>query len=192
MRREIDRLTRLAADLLLLSQLEAGGGSLEPHRLDLSELVEDIGQAVAVIAGDRRVAIERDGPLPVVADRDRLTQALMNLVDNAVRHTPVEGLITVTARRDGDSAVAEVANEGEPIEPRHLPHLFERFYRVRGVDAAEHPGDHAGLGLPIVRAIAEASGGSVAVAADGATTRFEVRLPLEALVTAPEGHRRPD
>jgi signal transduction histidine kinase len=179
MRREIDRLTRLAADLLLLSQLEAGGGSLEPHRLDLSELVEDIGQAVAVIAGDRRVAIERDGPLPVVADRDRLTQALMNLVDNAVRHTPVEGLITVTARRDGDSAVAEVANEGEPIEPRHLPHLFERFYRVRGVDAAEHAGDHAGLGLPIVRAIAEASGGSVGVESKGETTRFEVRLPID-------------
>jgi two-component system, OmpR family, sensor kinase len=179
MRREIDRLTRLAADLLLLSQLEAGGGSLEPHRLDLSELVEDIGQAVAVIAGDRRVAIERDGPLPVVADRDRLTQALMNLVDNAVRHTPVEGLITVTARRDGDSAVAEVANEGEPIEPRHLPHLFERFYRVRGVDAAENAGDHAGLGLPIVRAIAEASGGSVGVESKGETTRFEVRLPID-------------
>ena len=178
MRREIDRLSRLATDLLLLSQLEAGGGNLEPRAVDLGELVEDIGAAARVIAGGRRIAIERDGPLPIVADRDRLTQALMNLVDNAVRHTPEDGRISLTTRRDGSAAVAVVANEGEPIDPRHLPHLFERFYRVRGVDDLERPGDHAGLGLSIVRAIAEASGGVAAVSSDRETTRFEVRLPL--------------
>jgi two-component system OmpR family sensor kinase len=178
MRREIDRLSRLASDLLLLSQLEAGGGNLEPRPVDLGELVEDIGEAVRVIADGRRVAIERDGPLPIVVDRDRLTQALMNLVDNAVRNTPADGLITLAASRDGAAAVATVANEGQPIEPRHLSHLFERFYRVRASDGDHGPGDHAGLGLPIVRAIAEASGGSVEVASEGTLTRFAVRLPL--------------
>jgi two-component system OmpR family sensor kinase len=178
MRREIDRLSRLATDLLLLSQLEAGGGNLEPRAVDLGELVEDIGAAARVIAGGRRVAIERDGPLPIVADRDRLTQAFMNLVDNAVRHTPEGGLISLTTRRDGSTAVAMVANEGEPIESRHLPHLFERFYRVRQGDGPERPEDHAGLGLPIVRAIAEASGGAATVTSDQTATRFEVRLPL--------------
>ena len=182
MRREIDRLSRLASDLLLLSQLEAGGGNLEPRPVDLGELVEDIGEAVRIIADGRRITIERDGPLPIVADRDRLTQALMNLVDNAVRHTPANGLITLAASRDGMLAVATVANEGAPIDPRHLPHLFERFYRIRatvpGNGLGSGPGDHAGLGLPIVRAIAEASGGSVDVASDGALTRFAVRLPL--------------
>jgi two-component system OmpR family sensor kinase len=178
MRREIDRLSRLATDLLLLSQLEAGGGNLEPRSVDLGELVEDIGEAARVIAGGRRVAIERDGPLPIVADRDRLTQALMNLVDNAVRHTPEDGLISLSTRRDGSTAVAVVSNEGEPIDSRHLPHLFERFYRIRSDGGPERPGDHAGLGLPIVRAIAEASGGAASVSSDQAATRFEVRLPL--------------
>ena len=187
MRREIDRLSRLATDLLLLSQLEAGGGNLEPRVVDLGELVEDIGAAARVIAGGRRVAVERDGPLPIVADRDRLTQALMNLVDNAVRHTPEDGLISLTTRREGHTAVAMVANEGMPIEARHLPRLFERFYRVRSADDADGPGKHAGLGLPIVRAIAEASGGTASVSSDQVATRFEVRLPLAE--SRPEGPR---
>jgi two-component system OmpR family sensor kinase len=178
MRREIDRLSRLATDLLLLSQLEAGGGNLEPRAVDLGELVEDIGAAARVIAGGRRVAIERDGPLPVMADPDRLTQALMNLVDNAVRHTPENGLISLSTRRDGSTAIAMVANEGEQIDSSHLPHLFERFYRVRPGDGRERPGDHAGLGLPIVRAIAEASGGAASVSSDRSATRFEIRLPI--------------
>lgn len=178
MRREIDRLSRLAADLLLLSQLEAGGGNLERRDIDLGELIEDVADAARVMADGRLVEIERDGPVPVVADRDRLTQALMNLVDNAVRHTPEHGLITLAARRDGPTALVVVANEGEPVGAEHLPHLFERFYRVPRADGSERPGDHAGLGLPIVRAIAEASGGSVAVVSDRLATRFELRLPL--------------
>lgn len=180
MRREIDRLSRLATDLLLLSQLEAGGGNLVPRPVDLGELVEDIGQAARVIAGGRRVAVESDGPLPILADRDRLTQAFMNLIDNAVRHTPEDGLISLRTGRDGATAVAVVANEGEPIDARHLPHLFERFYRVRSGDGhgPDRPGDHAGLGLPIVRAILEASGGGATVSSDGVATRFELRLPL--------------
>jgi signal transduction histidine kinase len=133
-----------------------------------------------MLAGGRRVAIERDGPLPIIADRDRLTQALMNLIDNAVRHTPNDGLISLTSRRDGATAVAIVANAGEPIEARHLGHLFERFYRVPATDGSERTGDHAGLGLPIVRAIVEASGGSAAVSSDAVATRFEIRLPVAA------------
>jgi two-component system OmpR family sensor kinase len=178
MRREIDRLSRLAADLLLLSQLEAGGGNLQPRRVDLGEIVEDIGSAARAIAGDRRIAVERDGPLPVEADPDRLTQALMNLIDNAIRHTAEAGLITLTSRRDGSTAVATVANEGDPIEARHLPHLFERFYRVDRGEGFDRTGGHAGLGLPIVRAITEAAGGAVSVSSEHGATRFEVRLPL--------------
>jgi two-component system, OmpR family, sensor kinase len=178
MRREIDRLSRLATDLLLLSQLEAGGGNLVPRPMDLGELVEDIGHAAQVLARGRRVVVERDGPLPIVADRDRLTQALMNLIDNAVRHTPGNGLISLTSRRDGQTAVAVVANEGEPIDAQHLAYLFERFYRVPLAEGSERPGDHAGLGLPIVKAIAEASGGTADVSSDATATRFHLRLPL--------------
>jgi two-component system, OmpR family, sensor kinase len=177
MRGEIDRLSRLATDLLLLSQLEAGG-NLVPRPMDLGELVEDIGHAAQVLARGRRVVVERDGPLPIVADRDRLTQALMNLIENAVRHTPGDGLISLASRRDGQTAVAVVANQGEPIDARHLAYLFERFYRVPLADGSERPGDHAGLGLPIVKAIAEASGGTADVSSDATATRFQLRLPL--------------
>jgi two-component system OmpR family sensor kinase len=175
MRREIDRLSRLAADLLFLTQLEAGGGRLAPERLDVGDLLVDLADAARVMGDDRRVAVERDGPLPVVVDRDRLTQALLNLVDNAVRHTPEAGLVRLSGRRDGGTIVAEVYNEGSPIPPEHLPHLFDRFYRS---DRFVEPGRHAGLGLAIVKAIVEASGGTVSATSDASGTRFVVRLPL--------------
>jgi len=178
MRSEIDRLSRLATDLLLLSQMEAGGAGLSPAPMDLGDLVEDVGAAARVMAGGRTVVIDRDGPLPVSADRDRVTQAVMNLVDNAVRHAPASGTIRLSSRRADGEAVVAVANDGRPIDPRHLPHLFERFYRVRAEADGEERARHAGLGLPIVKAIAEASGGSVGVVSEGELTTFEFRLPL--------------
>ena len=178
MRGEVDRLSRLATDLLLLSQIEAGGANLTPRPIDLGDLIEDIGEAARVMASGRMVLVDRDGPLPVSADRDRVTQAVMNLVDNAVRHAPIGGSIRLATRRVGADAVVSVANDGRSIDPQHLPHLFERFYRVRSDDEGEAPGRHAGLGLPIVKAIAEASGGEVAVVSEGGQTLFEIRLPL--------------
>ncbi|MEW5990602.1 MAG: HAMP domain-containing sensor histidine kinase [Chloroflexota bacterium] len=176
MRREIDRLSRLSNDLLLLTQLEAGGGRLAPRVLDLGELVEDIAAAARVIGPDRRVEVVRDGTLPVVADPDRLTQALMNLVDNAVRHTQPGGTIRLTATRTDGLAVAEVSNTGEPIPADDLARVFDRFYRASG-RSGSRDGSHAGLGLAIARAITEASGGSVSAASDRDGTRFSIRLP---------------
>ena len=176
MRREIDRLSRLSADLLLLTQLEAGGGRLEPRPLDLGGLVDDIGAAAKVIGSDRTVAVERDGPLPVIADPDRVTQAVMNLVDNAVRHTPRGGTIRISATRDDGHAVVTVANPGKPIPPGDLPRVFDRFFQAG--DRAGRTGGHAGLGLAIVKAIVEASGGVVRASSDPSETRFEIRLPV--------------
>jgi two-component system OmpR family sensor kinase len=176
MRREIDRLSRLAADLILLTQLEAGGGRLTPERLDVGDLLADLGEAARVMGQGQRIAVERDGPLPVVADRDRLTQALLNLVDNAVRHAPASGLVLLAGRRHESSVVAEIYNEGPPIPAEHLPHLFDRFYRA---DRSVEPGRHAGLGLAIVKAIIEASGGTVAVSSEATGTRFVVSMPVD-------------
>jgi two-component system OmpR family sensor kinase len=177
MRREIDRLSRLAGDLLLLTQLEAGGLRLEPRSVDLGELVEDIGSAAAAVGPERQIEVVRDGALPVFADPDRLTQALMNLVDNAVRHSPPGGRIRLEARRQNGEAVAEVANGGDRIPADELPRLFDRFYRGKSRPASED-GPHAGLGLAIVKAIAEASGGTVTAASDARETRFAIRLPV--------------
>jgi two-component system heavy metal sensor histidine kinase CusS len=177
MRREIDRLSRLSADLLLLTQLEAGGGRLEARTIDLGPLVDDIGAAARVIGPDRRIVVDRDGPLPVVADPDRLTQAIMNLVDNAVRHTPAGGEIRISAGRRDSAAVVEVANEGAPIPLADLPRVFDRFHRAANGAGTTRDGQHAGLGLAIVKAIAEASGGSVSVASDRRGTVFAISLP---------------
>ena len=182
MRREIDRLSRLAADLLLLTQLEAGGGRLDPQRLDVGDLLTDLAEAARVIGPDRRVQVELDGPLPVVADRDRLTQALLNLVDNAVRHAPPGGLVRLAGRREAGSVAAEVYNAGAQIPSEHLPRLFDRFYRS---DRSIEPGRHAGLGLAIVKAIVEASGGTVSVTSDASGTTFVVRLTVDP-AAAPE------
>jgi two-component system OmpR family sensor kinase len=176
MRREIDRLSRLSADLLLLTQLEAGGGRLIPREVDLGDLVEDIGAAARIIGPDRRVEVVRDGQLPVIADPDRLTQALMNLVDNAVRHAGSGGTVTLTASRSNGLAVAEVSNTGQQIPAADLARVFDRFYRGSRGTAAGTDG-HAGLGLAIVQAIAEASGGSVTATSDAERTSFAIRLP---------------
>ena len=176
MRREIDRLTRLSSDLLLLTQLEAGGGRLAARRVDLGDLVDDIGAAARIMGPDRHIEVVRNGSVPVVADPDRLTQALMNLVDNAVRHTPPGGEVRLSVQRRDGLAVAEVRNDGTAIASEDLGHVFDRFYRVTD-GAASQDGHHAGLGLAIVKAIAEASGGRAAAASDATGTSFSILLP---------------
>jgi two-component system heavy metal sensor histidine kinase CusS len=105
-----------------------------------------------------------------------MTQALMNLVDNAVRHSPVGGTVRLSASQVDGHAVAEVWNSGQPIPAVDLTRVFDRFYRGPNGTASGSKG-HAGLGLAIVRAIAEASGGSVNAASDDDGTTFSIRIP---------------
>jgi two-component system OmpR family sensor kinase len=176
MRSEIDRLSRLSTDLLLLTQLEAGGGRLAPREIDVAALVEDVGDAARIVGDGRRVEVRTNGPVRVLADQDRLTQAVINLVDNAVRHTPSAGDIVIAARSGEGWAAIEVSNTGTPIADADLPRVFDRFYCADRGDASN--GHHAGLGLAIVKAIADASGGSVHVSSADARTTFQIRLPL--------------
>jgi signal transduction histidine kinase len=187
MRREIDRLSRLAADLLMLARLDAGGPVLQPRQVDLADLVREIAEPAGMIDAAVGVVVRADGPLPVVADPDRLAQALLNLAENAVRHSISGTPVVIRSSRVGNTAAVEVANAGPPIPPDELPRLFERFARGTGTGPAE--GDeavragpqragHAGLGLPIARAIVEASGGRIDAASDEQGTRFTIFLPL--------------
>jgi len=178
MRREIDRLSRLAADLLLLTQLEASGHQIEPRDVDLGALVDGVAEATRVMAPGRQIESHRNGLLPVRVDPDRLTQAVMNLVDNALRHAPADARIELSTRTDDGFAIASVSNDGLPIPAEHMSHLFERFYRVTTSVETDSRTPHAGLGLSIVRAIVAASGGEVEATSDQRSTRFEIRLPL--------------
>jgi two-component system OmpR family sensor kinase len=176
MRREIDRLSRLASDLLLLTQLEAGGSHLNAEPLDVGDLLVDLGEAAKVMGGNHPIVVTHDGSLPVVADRDRLTQALLNLVDNAVHHAAMSSAVHLSGWREADWIAAGIHNEGPPIPAEPLTHVFDRFYRAA---PSGNDGQHAGLGLAITKAIVEASGGSVSATSDETGTQFVVRLPID-------------
>jgi signal transduction histidine kinase len=186
MRREIDRLSRLAGDLLLLTQLEAGGRGVERQDVDLGELVDGLAAATRVMAPGRRIESVRNGRLLVRVDPDRLTQAVMNLVDNALRHAPADGRIELSTRAEEGVAVAAVTNDGVPIPAEHLPHLFERFYRANG--ARNKKG--YGLGLAISREIVRAHGGEIwATSEPDRGTTFVFTLPTAGRAAPKAGAR---
>ena len=187
MRREIDRLSRLAADLLLLARLDAGGPAMHPRRIDLADLVRELAEPAGMIDPSVGVTVHADGPLPVQADPDRLAQAVINLAENAVRHSVSGAPVVIRTFRDRGMAAVEVTNSGPPIPPDEITRLFERF--ARGTSRGRGEGDdrvpagpqragHAGLGLPIARAIVQANGGRIEAASDDRGTRFTILLPL--------------
>lgn len=176
-RRAAHRMHRLISDLLDVARIDAGGLSVRVSPVEVASLVEE---AVALIHPRAReagidVATEVDPDVsPVAGDRDRLLQVLGNLLGNAVRHTPAQGRIEVSARHHGGAEVCiTVSDTGPGIPPEDRPHLFDRFWRR---DRAGSEG--AGLGLAIVRGIVAAHGGRVEVDPDAALgATFRVHLP---------------
>ncbi len=164
---ETVHLARLVDDLRDLSLATAGRLHLEPEPLDLRAEAERAARfaASARPAGDRAASIEIEVPddLTVTADPGRLQQVLRNLLVNALRHAPAEGAVRVSARTlesmEGETARVEVtvADDGPGIDPEHLPHLFDRFYRTDPSRSRATGG--AGLGLAIVKHLVEAHGG---------------------------------
>ena len=181
LRDQTARLVRFSEDAAALSRLGDGQASLEPAPMNVETL---LSTAVALVA-DRCAAqgitlISRIQPgLPEVSgDRHRLGQVVANLFDNAIRHTPGGGTITVAADAVGDQVIISVADSGEGIAAEHLDHVFERFYRAD--PSRRRAGGGTGIGLTIVKAIVEAHGGRVGVrsAGPGAGATFTVTLPV--------------
>jgi heavy metal sensor kinase len=169
-------MTRLAQQLLVLARADAGQVVLERERLDLTELLEHVVAQVAE-ASAHQITIRAVGAVSVLGDPLRLTELFLNLVENATKHTPLDGAIEVRVERDATSALVVVRDTGAGIPPQHLPHIFERFYRADKARAREEGG--TGLGLAIGRWIAEAHGGSIrAESQPGHGTTMTVRLPL--------------
>lgn len=172
---EVDRMTRLVENLLALSWADQNLSlRREPVRLDVlaQELVERSRRAHP----DRQLEFEGEG-VCLDGDRERLLQAAVNLVDNALIYT--DGAVRVKVRQEGRQAVLEVADEGPGIPPEHLRDVFDRFVRLDVTRSRALGG--SGLGLPIVKAMAEAHGGSVELESPpGQGACFRVRLPLSA------------
>jgi two-component system, OmpR family, sensor kinase len=171
------RMGRLVGDLLLLARADAG--RMAPHRLvDLAEIAGDAAAEAAPLMGDRELVLENDRPLRVDGSRDELHRLVLNLLDNAIRHTPRGSCVELRLREEAGCAVVEVGDDGPGIPPEMREEVFERFVRGQGpADTARGTG--TGLGLAIVSAVAASHGGRVEVGespAGGAL--FSARIPL--------------
>jgi PAS domain S-box-containing protein len=175
-----DRLERLIDDILDLERLEAGVAPLEPSPQSVGELIRDATAVIAAMAAMAGVNIHAEAASgEVLADRDRIVQALTNLLGNAIKFSPRGGNVTLSARRDGDEVVLCVADEGRGIPPERHAAIFERFEQVDASDARARGG--TGLGLTIARRIVEAHGGRIWVtSAPGEGSQFAFTLPAVA------------
>jgi signal transduction histidine kinase len=174
MREQVERLTKLATELLDLSRLDAGRLTVEREPLDLAALAETLAvefRAVARSSG-HRLSVQGDGSAEGLGDEERALQIGRILVENALVHTPPGTPVRVgTARRDG-SVLLTVEDEGPGIPTEHAGQVFDRFYRIEGSVASG-----SGLGLAIARELAELMGGSVELDAKEGRTSFSLVLP---------------
>ena len=174
--RETDRMGRLVADLLALARADAGQ-ALARRRLALDTLALEVYQQQQALADGVRLELGEWEQLEVEGDPDRLKQVVLNLVDNALRHTPAGGTVTLDLLRRGDEAVLQVRDTGPGISAEHLDRIFERFYRIDQPRSRDAGG--TGLGLAIAREVAEAHGGRIDVTSRvGVGSTFSLVLPV--------------
>jgi len=176
-REEIERLSRLAENLLTLARADSGQALGRTEAMDLGTLARDVARRFEPLAGERGVALRIEAPTVTIhGDPQALERVVYNLVENAVRHSPRDETVTITVSAGNGEACLEVQDAGCGIPPEHLPRLFERFYRVDAARTRSAGG--AGLGLAIVKSLVEAHDGRVAVASEiGQGSTFSVFLP---------------
>ncbi len=185
---DIERLSQIVRALLLLSQAETGQVILQKQTLDLVEIAEGIVDQFQIPAEGAEVTLRFIAHTPHCTgefDRVQIERMLSNLLSNAVKFTPAGGEVRVIIDRKENEAEIRVEDTGEGISPEHLPHIFDRFYRVRGAGEQASPEKGLGLGLSFVAWIVRAHGGTVDVRSEsGKGTTFVVRLPLTVLAGA--------
>ncbi|RVT50582.1 heavy metal sensor histidine kinase [Rubrivivax albus] len=177
---ELDRMRKMIGDMLFLAQTENPRRRLQTAEVRLEAEVQAVFDYFEALSEEAGVGLRLDstqGGVPAAAgDRGMLQRAISNLVGNALRHTERGQTVVVRLLAEAGSVRVEVENPGAAIDSTHLPHLFDRFYRV---DPARHrEGEGAGLGLAIVKAIAEAHGGAVGVSSSDGMNRFWLQLPV--------------
>ena len=175
---ESRRLSRLVDDLLNLARADAGKAQLQLRDFYLGDLLQDCCRSAQALAASKGLAIECKSPedAPFRGDEELLHRLVMNLLDNAIRHTPSGGRVAVSLDAGDSQMRLRVSDTGSGIAAEALPHLFERFYR--GDRARSRQDGGFGLGLVIVKWIAESHGGTVAVESTvGAGSTFTVSLP---------------
>jgi two-component system, OmpR family, sensor kinase len=178
---EVDRLTRLVGDLLLLAHAESGKLPLDTRLVELDTLLLDVLQQMRVLAGERlKLKLGEIDQILVCGDKDRLKQVMVNLIGNAINYTPAGGEVVVGVGKSNNLARITVADTGPGIPPEDLPHIFERFYRAeKSRTRSVHSSKGFGLGLSIAYWIVNNHGGKIDVNSTvGEGTTFCVWLPL--------------
>lgn len=179
---EVDRLTRMVGDLLLLAQAESGKINLARQLVELDTLVFDVLNQMGVLAqGKVDLRIGSIDQVLVCGDRDRLQQVLVNLLGNAINYTPRGGEVVIGLGKVNNQAQLTISDTGPGIPPEDLPHIFERFYRAEKARTRQRDGKGYGLGLSIAYWIVRNHGGRIEVSSKvGKGTTFCVWLPLAA------------
>ena len=175
---EVERLTQLTSNLLMLARADSRSLPMNYRHLDLSQLLRTVVDYITAAAQQKGIGIELDIPpgVAVTADEDRLIQVAINLLDNAVKYTPEQGHIHVTLRRHPTTAQFTIADTGSGIAADDLPHIFEPFYRADRSRTRTAGG--LGLGLAIAHEIVQLHGGHIsAVSQPGHGAQFTVTLP---------------
>ena len=185
-RDETQRVEHIVGDLLDLSRLEGGGESFDAQDVPLEDLFGRVlarhGRAAEQKGVEMATSIAPGAEI-VTGDPMRLEQALQNLAANALRHTPKGGRVALNAAFEDGAIVVTVSDTGSGIAPEHLPHVFDRFYKVDPSRAGQAAG--SGLGLSIVKAIVERHGGTVtATSRAGGGTTFTLKFPPERPINA--------
>jgi signal transduction histidine kinase len=175
---QVERLIALTRPLLTLAKFTSSKPPVHLVPLALEPLIQEIVDELTLLADDRHITLAFESqPVPrVLGDAQWLKQALINLLDNALHYTPSGGSVTIRLQTEGQEVTVAVEDTGHGIEPEHIPHLFERFYRTDWARAKDAGG--TGLGLPIVKEIAEAHGGTISVTSQiDKGSVFTLRLP---------------
>ena len=176
---EVNRLTRLVESLLTMSRADAGQIQLQRTSIKVLDLAKESAALLEVLAEEKRqaVAVEGDSSLTVRGDRLLLRQALINLIDNAVKYSPSGGTIAVRVRANGKDVLIEVQDSGPGIPEEHASKIFQRFYRIDKARTRAEGG--AGLGLSIAEWAVSANGGRIELHSEaGRGCTFILRLPL--------------
>jgi heavy metal sensor kinase len=173
---EARRLSRIVESLLTLARADAGSLTVAAEPVDLAGIAQETLSRLRPLAGPRTLAYDGPSELIAAGDPDWLRQLLLNLIENAIHHTGPDGEVRIIARGRGARVLLEVWDDGCGIAPQHLPHVFDRFYRVDKSRSRAHGG--AGLGLAIARWIVEQHRGTIAlISRPGAGTTVRVTLP---------------
>jgi signal transduction histidine kinase len=179
---DIDRLSQIVRALLLLSQAESGQIVLQKAHLNLCEVVDDLVEQFQIPAEAAGVRLTAQLPpeCPAEVDRVQIERMITNLLSNALKFTPEGGTVKVSLEVQPQFVELVVEDNGRGIPTEHLPHIFDRFYRVPGQGTAPSPEQGLGLGLSFVAWIVKAHNGKIEVASTpGKGTRFIIRLPNE-------------